>query len=81
VERAGGISYTGDKRMTLTIKHLLHYRWNGPSIGIRMVSGKFSPLTGLGEVHVVIIPIPKWFSTFLIFLSRNRKSYPGEFSI
>jgi hypothetical protein len=62
--------------MQFKIMHLLHYRWEGPSFGVRIRFGRHYDSC---RVYGAIIPIPQWFSDFLKFLSRNRKSNPGEF--
>ena len=51
--------------MKVIIKHLLHYRREGPSIGIRIKSRLFS--------QGVIIPIPQWFSSLLIYIQNLYK--------
>ncbi len=46
------------------IKHLLHYRWEGPSIGARI---RFGRHVDRCLVYGVIIPILQWFSDLLIY--------------
>lgn len=49
--------------MKCTIKHLLNYLWQGPSIGVR-VKGFRQDVYNC-DVGV-IIPIPQWFSNLLL---------------
>jgi hypothetical protein len=51
--------------MKVIVKHLLHYRWEGPSIGIRIKSRWVD--------RGIIIPIPQWFSSLLISLQNLYK--------
>ena len=51
--------------MKLDIMHLLHYRWKGPSIGVRIKIYRWR--------YGVIIPIPQWFSSLLIRLQNLYK--------
>ena len=47
--------------MKLSIKHLLYYRWKGPSVGMRIKMQR--------HCYSVIIPIPQWFSDLLIYIT------------
>lgn len=52
--------------MKLIIKHLLHYRWEGPSIGIRLKSCKWN--------YGVIIPISQKLSNLLIWVQNKGEN-------
>jgi hypothetical protein len=53
----------------LKIMHLLHYHWEGPSIGARIRFGRHCDHM---KVYGVIIPIPQWYSDLLILFSKQR---------
>jgi hypothetical protein len=59
--------------MKLSIKHLLLYRWEGPSIGIRVKTSL--------QTYGAIIPIPVFLSNLLIYLKRHKKGNPNDFTI